>query len=103
MLKINKKKILAIVLLFLTILNLFQPIVLGMYDHQEISGSGSANFMARQYASRIRTTDAGNNTDNGIIARRLIKTGEGWSYSNGDGIIVFCAQLDVPFATRYKL
>ena len=103
MLKVKKKKILAIVLLFLTILNLLQPIVSAMYDHQEITGSGSGTFMARQYATRIRTTDASNNTENGIIARRLIMSNEGWSYSNGDGIIVFCAQLGVPYETRYKL
>ena len=41
-------------------------------------GSGSDRFIARQYASRLKTTDASNNTDNGIIARRLILKNAGW-------------------------
>lgn len=92
------KKALAIILLTITLLSAIQPTILAAND--TISGSGSEKFMARQYATRLRTTDEGSNTDNGIIARRLILRNAGWNFSNGDGIIVFCAQNKTPFATR---
>ena len=98
MLKANKKKILAMIVLFLTIFNMVQPIFAA---NQVISGS--EKFMARQYATRLRTTDEGSNGDNGIIARRLILRNAGWQFGNGDGIIVFCAQNKTPFATRNRL
>lgn len=66
-------------------------------------GSGSDRFIARQYASRLKTTDASNNTDNGIIARRLILKNAGWEFGNGDGIIVFCAQNRCTICNRTDL
>ena len=100
MLKTSKKKILAMIVLFLTIFNIVQPIFAA---NQVISGSGSDKFMARQYATRLRTTDEGSNSENGIIARRLIMRNSGWQFGNGDGILVFCAQNQTSFATRNRL
>ncbi len=103
MLKFSQKlkKILASILLSIILFTTLQPVILAA--NQVISGSGNSTFIARQYASKVRTTDVGNNVENGIIARRLIMSDKGWAFGNGDGIIVFCAQLNVPFATRYKL
>lgn len=99
MFKITKKikKILTAILLSIILFSNIQPVVLAA--NETLSGSGSGRFMARQYATKIKTTDSGSNTENGIIARRLILRDEGWNFSNGDGIIVFCAQNGVPFAT----
>lgn len=99
MLKLTKrlKKILAIMLLSITMITTIQPVVFGA--NQTISGSGNDRFMARQYATRIRTTDEANNGTNGIVARRLIMRNQGWNFGNGDGILVFCAQNGVHFAT----
>lgn len=93
----NIKKFFAMIMLFIVLFGVVQPVLAA---NDTISGSGSEKFMARQYASRLKTTDEGSNTDNGIIARRLILRNAGWNFSNGDGIIVFCAQNKVPFATR---
>lgn len=103
MLKITTKakKILAMLIVIITLFATIQPVVLGA--SQTISGSGNDRFMARQYASRLRTTDAANNGENGIIARRLIMRNQNWNFSNGDGILVFCAQNGVHFATRREL
>ena len=98
MLKNKKKKILAMIVLFFTLFNIIQPTIFAA--NQTISGSGNDRFMARQYATRLKTTDEGSNTNNGIIARRLIRRNENWNFSNGDGILVFCAQNKTPFATR---
>lgn len=102
MLKITRKtnKILAMIILFITLFGIVQPVFAA---NQTISGNGTDRFMARQYASRLRTTDSANNGENGIIARRLIKRNENWNFSNGDGILVFCAQNGVHFETRNKL
>jgi len=91
MLKITKRtnRILAMIILFITLFGIVQPVFAA---NQTISGSGSDRFMARQYASRLRTTDEANNGENGIIARRLIRRNENWNFGNGDGILVFCAQ-----------
>lgn len=99
MFKITKKikKILTTILLSIILFSNIQPVVLAA--NETLSGSGSGRFMARQYATKIKTTDSGSNTENGIIARRLILRDEGWNFNNGDGIIVFCAQNGVPFAT----
>ena len=56
-------------------------------------GSGSDRFIARQYASRLKTTDASNNTDNGIIARRLILKNAGWEFGNGEYYIPTSAEI----------
>ncbi len=99
MLKIkNLKKIFAMIMVFVTLFSIIQPTILAA--NQTISGSGSDRFMARQYATRYKTTDAGSNTENGIIARRLIRRNENWNFGNGDGILVFCAQNFTPFETR---
>ena len=92
MLKIirKSKKICAIIILLITILNIIQPVV--MAANNNISGSGNDKFVARQYATNFRTTDAANNSENGIVARRLIMKEQGWNFSEGDGILVFCAQ-----------
>ncbi len=96
MLKIKKKtnKILAMIILFITLFGIIQPVFAA---NQTISGSGTDRFMARQYATRLKTTDNANNGENGIIARRLIRRNENWSFGNGDGILVFCAQLRSSF------
>lgn len=94
MLKI--KKIFAMLILFITLFGIVQPVLAA---NDTISGSGSEKFMARQYATKIKTTDEGSNGENGIIARRLILRNAGWQFGNGDGIIVFCAQNKTPFAT----
>lgn len=98
MLKITRKKnrIIAMIMLFITIFGIIQPVLAA---NQSISGSGSDNFTARQYATGIKTTDEGSNTANGIIARRLIMNNQNWNFNNGDGILVFCAQNRVPFET----
>lgn len=102
MIKIIKdtKRILAIIILFITLFGIVQPVFAA---NQTISGSGTDRFMARQYATKLKTTDNANNGENGIIARRLIMRNQNWSFGNGDGILVFCAQLGVHFETRNKL
>lgn len=100
MLKITKKlkKIYAMIILFITIFGIIQPVVYGA--NQIISGSGSDTFIARQYATRIKTTDEANGGENGIVARRILLKGQNWNFSNGDGLLVFCAENGVPFKTR---
>ena len=92
-----KIKILAVILLIMTLINIIQPTVLAA--NQGISGSGADDFIARQYSTKIRTTDEGNDTENGIIARRLLPKSKGWNFNNGDGILVFCVQNHVPLKT----
>lgn len=84
MLKLTKKlkKILAIMLLSITMITTIQPVVLGA--NQTISGSGNDRFIARQYATRIKTTDEANGGENGIVARRLLLKNQGWNFGNGD-------------------
>lgn len=98
MLKIvrKSKRIFAMIILFVTLFSIIQPVLAA---NQQISGSGTDKFMARQYATKLITTDNASHGENGIIARRLIRRNEGWSFGNGDGILVFCAQQGVHFQT----
>lgn len=84
MLKIAKKtqKIIVMLIIIITLFATIQPVVLGA--NQTISGSGNDKFIARQYATRIKTTDAANGGENGIVARRLLMKNQGWNFGNGD-------------------
>ena len=84
MLKIAKKiqKIIAMLIVTITLFVTIQPVVLGA--NQTISGSGNDKFIARQYATRIKTTDSANGGENGIVARRLLMKNQGWNFGNGD-------------------
>lgn len=76
------KKIIAILLLFFTILSSVQPI---------FAASGNANFTGGQYSSGVQTTD---HTGNGsMLIRRLI------NLSTGERYTVFCAEHFVDFDT----
>ncbi len=99
---IKTKKILAMLIVIITLFATIQPVVV-FGANQTISGSGNGKFMARQYATKLKTTDNENHGENGIIARRLIMTDKNWSFANKDGILVFCAQMGVHFDTRNKL
>ncbi len=91
----QKKKVIAIIMLFIILLSNISTVFAA---NQTITGTGSETFMARQYASKIKTTVE--NDENGIIARRLIRRkGEKWSFGDGDGILVFCAQQGVHYKT----
>lgn len=98
MLRITKKlkKIYTMIILFITIFGIIQPVVCGA--NQTISGSGSDTFVARQYATRIKTTDPANGGENGIVTRRILLKGQNWNFSNGDGLIVFCAENRCSFS-----
>lgn len=92
MLKIVRKtkKIFAMIILFITLFGIAQPIFAA---NQIISGEGEENFIARQYATRYRTTDSANNGENGIVARRLLMKNAGWNFSAGDRIIgILCTE-----------
>lgn len=78
------KKIFAILIVFLTLFGIARPCLAA---NQIISGEGNENFVARQYATRYRTTDPANNGENGIIARRLLMKNAGWNFSAGDRTI----------------
>lgn len=97
----KNKKILAMLIVIITLFTIVQPPVFGA--NHTISGSGNGKFMARQYATKLKTTDNVAHGENGIIARRLIMTDKNWSFGNKDGILVFCAQMGVHFDTRNKL
>lgn len=89
------KRIVAIILLLITLFSNISPVLAA---NQTITGTGSETFMARQYATKMRTTVEPD--ENGIIARRLIRRkGEKWSFNDGDGILVFCAQQGVHYKT----
>ena len=80
---ILNKKIVAILLLLITILTNISPVF-------AVSGSGS--FVGGQYASRMLTTDhAAGST--GVLIRRLINNTTGERYT------VFCAEHGVDFKT----
>ena len=96
----KSKKILAIIILFITLFGIVQPVFAA---NQTISGSGTDKFMGRQYATKLKTTDESNSGANGIIARRLIRRNENWNFSNGDGILVFCAQLRSAFCYTERI
>ena len=74
---INNRKIVAIILLFLTIFSTISPVVLAV--------SGSGNFVGGQYASNIKTTDHTASGGTGILIRKLINR------TNGEEYTVFCA------------
>lgn len=77
------KKIIAIVLLLITLITNISPV---------LAASGSGSFVGGQYASNMLTTDhAAGST--GILIRRLI------NYSTGEKYTVFCAEHGVDFKT----
>ena len=80
---IKLKKILSIILLFITILSVAQPIF-------AVSGTGS--WIGGQYGSGLITTD-GSNGGNGVIIRKLINR------TTGEKLTVFCAEHGVEFTT----
>lgn len=82
---IMNKKIMAIILLFLTIFSVISPTVLAV--------SGSGNFVGGQYASNIKTTDHAASGGTGILIRKLINRTTGKQYT------VFCAEHKVDFTT----
>ncbi len=82
---INNRKIVAIILLFLTIFSTISPVVLAV--------SGSGNFVGGQYASNIKTTDHTASGGTGILIRKLINR------TNGEEYTVFCAEHKVEFTT----
>ncbi|MCI8272685.1 MAG: hypothetical protein HFJ55_01205 [Clostridia bacterium] len=77
------KKILAILLLVLTIFSTTQPI---------FAASGTGQWVGGQYGSKIFTTDS-DNSGNGVLIRRLINN------KTGEKLTVFCAEHGVPFET----
>ena len=78
----SKKKIIAIVLLILTLFSVVQPVF-------AVSGSGS--FTGGQYDSGIQTTDHTGSV--GILIRRLI------NLDTGERMTVFCAEHGTDFET----
>ena len=84
MIKLLKyKRILAVILLIITILSITQPIF-------AVSGSGTATWVGGQYYSGIRTTDHSANS-NGMLIRRLVNS------ETGEQITVFCSEHGVDF------
>ena len=84
MIKLLKyKRILAVILLIITILSITQPIF-------DVSGSGTATWIGGQYYSGIRTTDHSANS-NGMLIRRLVNS------ETGEQITVFCSEHGVDF------
>lgn len=79
MLKKSKKidKILAMILLMLTLFSIAQPIF-------AVSSSGTGKWVPGQYDSGIKTTDSKSNV--GILIRRLINA------TTGERITAFCAE-----------
>lgn len=82
MLKINK--ILATILLILTIFSVVQPVL-------AISGSGK--FVGGQFDSGMKTTD-NKNSSTGVLIRKLINN------TTGEKMTVFCAEYSVDFRTN---
>ena len=81
--KLKYKRILASILLLVTMLSVAQPI---------FAASGTGEWVGGQYASYIKTTDNAN-TEYGIIIRKLI------NYNTGEKRTVFCAEHGVDFKT----
>lgn len=77
-----KKKIVAIILLVLTLFSVVQPV---------FAASGSGSFTAGQYDSGIQTTDHTGSV--GILIRRLI------NLDTGERMTVFCAEHGTDFET----
>ena len=86
--KLKYNKILAFILLIITILGVAQPI---------FAASGTGSWICGQYASYIKTTD-NSNSKNGVIIRKLV------NHSTGDQKTVFCAEhgIDVDTGTIYN-
>ena len=84
MIKTSKyKKIIAFILLIITMLSASQAI---------FAASGTGSWFGGQFASYIKTTDNAN-TQYGVLLRRLI------NYSTGEQRTVFCAEHGVDFDT----
>ena len=81
--KLKYKRILASILLLVTMLSVAQPI---------FAASGTGEWVGGQYASYIKTTDNAD-TEYGIIIRKLI------NYNTGEKRTVFCAEHGVDFKT----
>ena len=78
----SKKKIVAMILLVLTLFSVVQPV---------FAASGSGTFTAGQYDSGIQTTDHTGSV--GILIRRLI------NLDTGERMTVFCAEHGTDFET----
>lgn len=84
MLKTRKiNKILAVILLVLTLFSIVQPV---------FAVSGTGTWAGGQFASGMKTTD-NQNTANGVLIRRLINT------ATNERMTVFCAEHGVDFTT----
>ena len=79
---IKKKKIIALILLFLTIFSIIQPV---------LAAAGTGKFVGGQFASQMKTTD--NNKPDGILIRRLSNQTTGKTYT------VFCTEHGTEFIT----
>ena len=82
--KLKYKRILAFILLLITMLSVAQPI---------FAASGTGKWVGGQYASYIRTEDNAN-SEFGILIRKLI------NYTTGEKRTVFCAEHGVDFKTE---
>ena len=84
MLKTKKiNKILAVILLVLTLFSIVQPV---------FAVSGTGTWAGGQFASGMKTTD-NQNTQYGVLIRRLINT------ATNERMTVFCAEHGVDFTT----
>lgn len=84
MLKTKKlNKILAVILLVLTLFSIVQPV---------LAVSGTGTWAGGQFASGMKTTD-NQNTQYGVLIRRLINT------ATNEKMTVFCAEHGVDFTT----
>ena len=84
MLKTKKiNKILAVILLVLTLFSVVQPV---------FAVSGTGTWAGGQFASGMKTTD-NQNTQYGVLIRRLINT------ATNERMTVFCAEHGVDFTT----
>lgn len=81
--RLKYKRILASILLLVTMLSVAQPI---------FAASGTGEWVGGQYASYIRTTDNAD-SEYGILIRKLI------NYNTGEKRTVFCAEHGVDFKT----
>lgn len=84
MLKTKKlNKILAVILLVLTLFSIVQPV---------LAVSGTGTWAGGQFASGMKTTD-NQNTQYGVLIRKLVNT------TTKEAITVFCAEHGVDFTT----
>jgi len=77
------QKILALILLMLSIISTMQPV---------FAVSGTGKFVGGQYDSGMKTTD-NQNTNKGVMIRRLINN------TTGEKMTTFCAEYSVNFKT----